>query len=56
MARRKNYGFEKKQREIRKQEKKDKKAQRRGLMDPTDPDSGKPDDGVPTKVPPRDHD
>ena len=54
MARRKNYGFEKKQREIRKQEKKDKKARRRGLVDPPDPESGKPEDSVPNSA--RDHD
>ena len=56
VARRKNYGFEKKQREIRKQRKKDKKAQRRGLIEPTDPGSSEPEDRVPSDPRLRDQD
>jgi hypothetical protein len=37
VARRTNYGFEKRQRELRKKKKKAKKAERRGLAESTDP-------------------
>ena len=56
MARRKNYGFEKRQREIRKQKKKDEKARRRGLIGSTGPESGEPEDSVPSRTDTRDQD
>ena len=40
MARRKNYGFEKRQRELRKQEKKREKEERRKLADPSASENG----------------
>lgn len=55
MARRKNYGFEKKQRETRKQKKKDKKAARRGLTESANPEGDEAVDDSPPQPGPRDH-
>jgi hypothetical protein len=58
VARRTNYGFEKKQRELRKKKKKEKKAERRGLTEPTDsaPASGEAANENATEPGPRDRD
>ena len=58
MARRTNYGFEKRQRELRKQRKKEKKAERRGLKESNDPTSarGEAVDYSPPDPAPRDRD
>jgi len=56
VARRKNYGFDKRQREIRKQKKKEKKAERRGLTASTDPEDPKAVDDSPPQPGPRDQD
>ena len=56
VARRTNYGFEKKQRELRKKKKKEKKAERRGLTESPDsaPASGEAANENSTEPGPRD--
>jgi len=58
VARRTNYGFEKRQRELRKQKKKEKKAERRGLTESTNPERepGEAVDNNPPESGPRDRD
>ena len=58
MARRTNYGFEKKQRELRKKKKKQEKAERRSAEEAanSEPERGAPGDETPPESGPRDRD